>query len=60
VPRTALLGALLLTGYLGGAIAIQLRAGAAWFPTIFPLVVGVLLWSGLALRDARVRALISF
>jgi hypothetical protein len=60
VPRTALLGALLLTGYLGGAIAIQLRAGAAWFPTIFPLVVGVLLWSGLALRDARLRALISF
>lgn len=60
VPRTAVLGALLLTGYLGGAIATQLRAGAAWFPTIFPLIIAALLWGGLALRDARVRALVSF
>lgn len=60
IPRTAVLGALLLTGYLGGAIAIQLRAGAAWFPTVFPLIVAALLWGGLALRDARVRALASF
>jgi hypothetical protein len=60
LPRTATLGALLLTGYLGGAIAIQLRAGAGWFPTIFPLLIAALLWGGLALRDARVRALASF
>lgn len=60
IPRTAVLGALLLTGYLGGAIAIQLRAGAAWFPTVFPLIFAALLWGGLALRDARVRALASF
>jgi hypothetical protein len=60
LPRTTTLGALLLTGYLGGAIAIQLRAGAGWFPTIFPLLIAALLWGGLALRDARVRALASF
>jgi DoxX-like protein len=59
IPRTAVLGALLLTGYLGGAIATQLRAGAGWFPTIFPLIIAALLWGGLALRDARVRALAS-
>lgn len=55
IPRTSLLGAVLLTGYLGGAVAIQARAGSAAFPTIFPVVVGVLAWGGLALRD-RVRA----
>ena len=59
IPRTSVLGALLLTGYLGGAIATQLRGGAAWFPTIFPLIIAALLWGGLALRDARVRALAS-
>ena len=52
LPRTALVGAVLLTGYLGGAIAIQARAGAALFPTIFPLIVGALLWGGLWLRGA--------
>jgi DoxX-like protein len=59
IPRTAFIGALLLTGYLGGAIATQLRAGSAWFPTIFPLLVAALVWGGLALRDARLRALVS-
>jgi len=59
VPRTAFIGALLLTGYLGGAIATQLRAGSAWFPTVFPLIIAALVWGGLALRDARVRALTS-
>ena len=59
VPRTAVLGAVLLTAYLGGAVATQLRIGAGAFPVVFPVIVGVLLWSGLALRDARVRALIS-
>ena len=59
IPRTAVLGAVLLTAYLGGAVATQVRAEAGWFPTIFPVIVGALLWVGLALRDARVRALIS-
>jgi hypothetical protein len=58
IPRTAALGAMLLTAYLGGAVATQLRTGAGWFPTIFPVLVGILLWGGLALRDPRVRALI--
>jgi hypothetical protein len=58
VPRTAFLGALLLTAYLGGAIATQLRVGAGWFPTIFPVIVAALLWCGLALRDPRVRGLV--
>jgi hypothetical protein len=58
IPRTSLLGALLLTAYLGGATAIQVRAEAAWFPTIFAAVFGVLLWISVVLRDARVRALL--
>ena len=58
IPRTAALGAVLLTGYLGGAVATQLRVGAG-FSTIFPVIVGLLMWAGLALRDARVRMLIS-
>lgn len=57
IPRTAFIGALLLTAYLGGAIATQLRIDAGWFPTIFPVVVAALLWTGLALRDPRVRHL---
>ena len=57
IPRTAFLGALLLTAYLGGAIATQLRIDAGWFPTIFPVIVAALLWTGLALRDPRVRGL---
>jgi hypothetical protein len=56
VPRTAALGAILVTGYLGGAIATHVRAGqAVW---IAPLTLGVLAWLGLFLRDARVRALL--
>jgi len=58
IPRTAFIGALLLTGYLGGAIATQLRVGAGWFPTIFPIIIAALLWTGLALRDPRVRGLV--
>ena len=58
IPRTAFIGALLLTAYLGGAIATQLRVGDGWFPTIFPVIVAALLWTGLALRDPRVRGLI--
>lgn len=58
-PRTAVLGATLLTGYLGGAVAIHLRVGDPLGSHIlFPVYVGALFWAGLALRDARVRALI--
>ena len=59
LPRTSALGAILLTGYLGGAIATHVRVGSPLFSVIFPVVVGVLLWGGLSLRDARLRALLS-
>jgi DoxX-like family len=55
IPQTSVLGAILLTGYLGGATVTHLRAGE---PFVFPIVFGVLVWLGLFLRDARVRALI--
>jgi hypothetical protein len=57
-PRTAVLGAILLTGYLGGAVATQVRAGQGLFEIVFPAVLGALLWGGLALRDDRLRTLI--
>jgi hypothetical protein len=58
IPRTAILGAVLLTGYFGGAIATQMRLGEnAWL--LFPFVIGVLAWAGLYLRDDRVRELVS-
>ena len=56
VPRTAVVGAILLTGYLGGAVATHVRAGHGAFEVGFPVVFGVLLWTGLALRDARLSA----
>jgi hypothetical protein len=59
VPRTAVLGAVLLTGYLGGAFCAQLRIEAPLFSTLlFPIYVGVALWFGLWLRDSRVRGLL--
>ena len=58
VRRTSVLGAILLTGYLGGAVATQVRAGDGWFPIFFPVILGVLLWGGLFLRDERLRALL--
>jgi hypothetical protein len=58
-PRTAILGAVLLTGYLGGAIATHLRIGSPWFThTLFGLYVGTIAWIGLWLRDPRIRALV--
>ena len=56
IPRTATLGAILLTGYLGGATATQVRLEDPWF--FFPVLVGVLVWSGLYLRDPALRALL--
>jgi hypothetical protein len=55
IPRTSVLGAILLTGYLGGATASHVRVGDSF---IAPVVFGVLVWLGLFLRDARIRALI--
>jgi DoxX-like family len=61
IPRTSLLGAILLTGYLGGAVAIHMRAGDPLLShVLFPVYLGVLVWMGLALRDARIHALMSF
>lgn len=61
IPQTAVFGAILLTGYLGGAVATHLRVGDPLFSHIlFPAYVGAMIWGGLFLRDARVRALIPF
>ncbi len=57
VPRTSVLGAILLTGYLGGATAVTVRMGTYGFAAM-PVAFGVLLWGGLFLRDPRIRALI--
>jgi hypothetical protein len=54
IPRTAVLGAILLTGYLGGAVATHVQKSERWF---FPVIFGVLIWLGLYLRDLRVREL---
>ena len=59
VPRTSIFGAILLTGYLGGAIAAQLRVGAPLFSTLlFPVYVALFVWGGLYFRDALVRSII--
>lgn len=58
-PRTAILGAILITAYLGGAVATHVRVGSPLFShTLFGVYLGVMLWGGLWLRDPRVRALI--
>jgi hypothetical protein len=58
-PRTAVLGAILLTGYMGGAMATHLRVGSPPFShTLFGLYLGLMIWGGLYLRDERLRALI--
>lgn len=58
IPPTSVLGAILLTGYLGGAVATHVRAGEPLFSVVFPIIFGVLLWLGLYLVDVRLRALI--
>jgi hypothetical protein len=55
VPQTAVFGAVLLTGYLGGAVATHVRVGDAF---AIPVLLGALLWAGLVLRDKRLRALL--
>jgi len=55
IPQTAMLGAILMTGYLGGAVATHVHAGE---PFYLPIIVGMVVWGGLYFRDARVRRLI--
>ena len=59
IPRTSILGAILLTGYLGGAVAVKPLIGDSLFgQVLFPVYVGVMLWGGLFLREDRLHALI--
>jgi len=59
IPKTSVLGAILLTGFLGGAVAVKLRIGDSLFGQIlFPVYIGVMVWGGLFLREHRLRALI--
>ncbi len=60
IPRTSMLGAIFLTGYLGGAVDYNVRAGNPFFVGIlFPVYVAIFLWAGLYLRDNRVRVILS-
>jgi hypothetical protein len=56
IPRTAVLGAILMTGLLGGAILTNMRVGDPTYP--FPIILGILAWAGLYMRDQRIRDLI--
>ncbi|HET6979437.1 MAG TPA: DoxX family protein [Pyrinomonadaceae bacterium] len=58
IPTTSVLGAILLTGYLGGAVATHVRAAEGVFPIVFPIILGALLWLGLYLLEPRLQALI--
>jgi hypothetical protein len=58
IPRTSVLGAILLTGYLGGAVATHVRVEDGVFPVFFPVILGALLWGGLVLREGQLRALL--
>jgi len=61
VPRTSVLGALLLTGYLGGAIATHVRVGSPLLShTLFPIYIALLLWGGLYLRETQLHGLLPF
>ena len=58
IPRTAVLGAVALSGYLGGAVSIQLRAGTPTFETWFPVIFAGIAWLGLYLRNPKVRTVL--
>ena len=60
LPRTSILGAILLTGYLGGAVATHVRVGDSVFSIVFPVMMATLMWYGMWLRDERLRALVPF
>src|SRR3954469_23400333 len=57
IPQTAVLGAVVLTGYLGGATWTHVRMGGPIFPIVFPSLVAAMIWGGLLLREPRLRAL---
>ncbi len=57
-PKTSILGAILLTGYLGGAVSTHVRAGSSPFEILFPAILGGLVWLGLLVRDPELRRLI--
>lgn len=59
-PRTNVLGAILLTGYLGGAVATHVHVGHGAFEILFPVIFGVFLWGGLWIRDDRIRDILPF
>ena len=59
IPRTAILGAVLLTGYLGGAVATHVRVAGPWFNILFPVACGAVVWAGLYLRDRHLQTLLS-
>lgn len=58
IPATSVLGAILLTGYLGGAVATHVRVQEGVFPIVFAITFGILIWLGLYLRDPRLRTLV--
>lgn len=60
IPRTNALGAILLTGYLGGAVATHVHVGHGAFEILFPVIFGVFLWGGLWIRDERIRNILPF
>ena len=59
IPRTAFFGAILLSAYLGGAIAIHVRAQDPTFPIVFPAIFAVITWAGITLRNPKLRALVT-
>jgi hypothetical protein len=58
IPRTAFLGAILLTAYLGGAVASNVRAGTPLFNMVFPMLFGAMAWASLVLRDKRLESIL--
>ena len=60
LPKTSILGAILLTGYLGGAVATHVHAGHGAFEMLFPAIFGVFIWGGLVLRNPVLRMLLPF
>jgi hypothetical protein len=58
IPRTAILGAILLTGYLGGAVASNVRAETPLFNAVFPALFAVAVWASLVLRDKRLESIL--
>jgi hypothetical protein len=58
IPRTAVLGAVLITGFLGGAMAIQMRAGSPTFELLFPLIFALVVWGGVYLRECRLHRIL--